>query len=314
VIGGRFRIVCAGEAMIEISPRGGGGWEVGYGGDTINQALHLVRFGHDVAYLTVLGGDPFAGQMRSAWGREGMDTSLVLSDPERTTGLYAISIDAQGERQFSYWRSDSAARRLFANPAITRAIREAERADVLVYSLISLAILPEDGREALLALARAVRARGGKVAFDGNYRPRLWHSADEARLWRDWAAREADFGFPTLEDEEQIAGRAVRPEEIATAWRKAGCGEVVVKLGAQGCLLPDGTTAPPLANLRPVDTSGAGDAFGSAYLSCRLRGGSAGEAAKAGHQLAAWVMMRSGAIPPRDHAAPYSLSSTASPE
>ena len=70
--------------MIEISPRGGGGWEVGYGGDTINQALHLVRFGHDVAYLTVLGVDPFAGQMRSAWGREGMDTSLVLSDPERT--------------------------------------------------------------------------------------------------------------------------------------------------------------------------------------------------------------------------------------
>jgi 2-dehydro-3-deoxygluconokinase len=180
--------------------------------------------------------------------------------------------------------------------------------------LISLAILPEDGREALLGLARAVRARGGKVAFDGNYRARLWQSPDEARLWRDWAAREADFGFPTLEDEEQIAGGRVDPAAIAAAWREAGCGEVVVKLGAQGCVLPGGDIAHPHATLQPVDTSGAGDAFGAAYLSCRLRGGSTEEAAQAGHELAAWVMMRSGAIPPRDHAAPYSLSSTAMPE
>ena len=313
MIGGRFRIVCVGEAMVEISPRGGG-WDVGHGGDTINQALHLVRFGHDVAYLSVLGCDPFAGQMRAAWGREGMDTSLVLTDAERTTGLYAISIDAHGERQFSYWRSDSAARRLFANPAITLAAHEATQADVLIYSLISLAILPEDGREALLALARAVRARGGNVAFDGNYRPRLWQSADEARLWRDWAAREADFGFPTLEDEEQIAGCALQPDEVAAAWRDAGCGEVVVKLGAKGCLLPSGTPCPSHAALLPVDTSGTGDAFGAAYLSSRLRGASVEEAAQAAHELAAWVMMRSGAIPPRDHAAPYSLGSSASPE
>jgi 2-dehydro-3-deoxygluconokinase len=313
MIAGRFRIVCAGEAMVEISPRGGG-WDVGHGGDTINQALHLVRFGHDVAYLTVLGCDPFAGPMRAAWGREGMDTTLVLADPDRATGLYAISIDAHGERRFSYWRADSAARQLFANPGITSALHDAEQAEVLVYSLISLAILPEEGRDALLGLARAIRARGGKVAFDGNYRARLWQSPDEARLWRDWAARVADFGFPTIEDEEQIAGGALQPEEIAASWRDAGCGEVVVKLGAQGCLLPDGTTVPPHANLRPVDTSGAGDAFGSAYLSCRLRGGSAEDAARAGHELAAWVMMRGGAIPPRDHAAPYSLSSTASPE
>ena len=313
MIGGRFRIVCVGEAMVQISPRGGG-WDVGHGGDTINQALHLVRFGHDVAYLSVLGCDPFAGPMRAAWGREGMDTSLVLSDPERTTGLYAISIDAHGERQFSYWRSDSAARRLFAHPESVDAAAKAAQADVLVYSLISLAILPEDGREALLGLARTVRARGGKVAFDGNYRPRLWQSADEARLWRDWAAREADFGFPTLEDEEQIAGGSVEPAAIAAAWREAGCAEVVVKLGAQGCVLPGGDIAPPHVTLQPVDTSGAGDAFGAAYLSCRLRGGSCGEAAQAGHELAAWVMMRSGAIPPRDHAAPYSLSATASPE
>src|SRR5690606_9429932 len=90
MIGGSQRVVCVGEAMIELAPRGGG-WEVGYGGDTLNQAMHLARFGYATAYLSVLGNDPFAPGMVQAWAREGLDTALVLRDTERTTGLYAIS-------------------------------------------------------------------------------------------------------------------------------------------------------------------------------------------------------------------------------
>ena len=167
MIAGGQRIVCVGEAMIELAPRGGAG-DDGSGGDTLNQALHLARFGHDSAYLTVLGSDPFAPNMVQAWAREGLDTSLVLRDPERTTGLYAISIDPLGERTFAYWRSHSAARRLFAHAQIGQAMAQAEEAQVLVYSLISLAILPEYGREALHGLPREVRRSGGRVACDGN--------------------------------------------------------------------------------------------------------------------------------------------------
>ena len=94
------RIVCLGEAMVELAPHQGR-WDVHYGGDTLNTALHLTRLGHELAYLTALGGDPFAGAMRAAWGREGMDVSLVLAVPERVTGLYAISTDEHGERHFS---------------------------------------------------------------------------------------------------------------------------------------------------------------------------------------------------------------------
>lgn len=54
MIAGRRRIVCLGEAMIELAPRGAG-WEVGYGGDTLNQALHLARLSDNVAYFTALG-------------------------------------------------------------------------------------------------------------------------------------------------------------------------------------------------------------------------------------------------------------------
>ena len=303
MIGGRQRIVCVGEAMIELAPRGGA-WDVGYGGDTLNQALHLARFGLDTAYLTVLGSDPFAPSMVQAWAREGLDTSLVLRDPERTTGLYAISIDPQGERKFAYWRSHSAARRLFAHEQLGQVMAQAEEAQVLVYSLISLAILPEYGREALLGLAREVRRRGGRVAFDGNYRTRLWEDPNGAQVWRNRAAVEADFGFPTIDDERELSG-APDAEAVAKVWQDAGCGEVVVKLGGKGCRLPDGTIVPPAVTLTPVDSSGAGDAFSAGYLACRLRGASREEAALRAHELAGWTVMRSGAIPPPDHAAPY---------
>jgi len=300
----KHRIVCLGEAMVELTPRQGR-WDVHYGGDTLNVALHLTRLGFDVAYFTALGGDPFAGAMRGAWGREGMDVSLVLTEPERTTGLYAIDTDEHGERSFSYWRGESAARRLFLASGIDRAMAAAAEADLLFFSLISLAILPDEGRELVLSLARKVRSRGGKVAFDSNYRPRLWKRPETARVWRDRAAAVASFGLPSLEDERRLGEGNETAEMVRDHWLTWGCGEVVVKLGAGGILLPGGTVAEPEAHLHALDTSGAGDAFDSGYLAARLRGRSPEQAAAHGQRLAGWTVMRHGAIPERDHAAPY---------
>lgn len=289
--------------MVELSPRDGG-WHLHYGGDTLNVALHLTRLGHRVAYLTALGNDPFAGRMRSAWAREGMDVSLVLSHPARTTGLYAIETDAAGERHFSYWRSESAARALFECEGIGPAEDAARQADLLFFSLISLAVLPDAGRERLLELAGEVRAAGGKVAFDSNFRPRLWESPEASRAWRGRAIALADFGLPTLEDERAL-GTGETADDIAAQWRRGGAGEVLVKLGQEGCLLPSGEIVPPPDKVMPLDTSGAGDAFDAGYLGARLRGDDPAEAALKAHRLACWTVMRQGAIPPRDHAAPY---------
>lgn len=290
------QIVACGEAMLELS-RDGSGWRLGHGGDVLNMAIHLARAGHDTALLTALGSDPFAGGMTAAWQAEGLDCSLVLSHPARTTGLYAIEVDAMGERSFTYWRDTSAAREMFALPAMAGARARAAGADLLVFSLISLAILPEAGREALLALAGEVRTGGGRVAFDGNYRARLWPSVAEACHWRDRAIALADIGLPTLEDESALG--LPDAEAVARHWQGLGCAETVVKLGAQGCRLPDGGTLAPPERLQPVDTSGAGDAFDAGYLAARLDGATPREAALAGHALAGWTIMRPGACPPR---------------
>ena len=292
------RIVCIGEAMLELS-RAGTAWNIGYGGDTLNTAIHLARLGHDVAYLTAIGGDPLSSDLKSDWATEGLEAALVLTHPTRSTGLYAINTDASGERSFSYWRDTSAAREMFALPDMERALATAEQADLIAYSLITLAILPPEGREHLFALCQRVRARGGKVAFDGNYRPRLWASPQEARATRDAAIACADIGLPTLDDEMSLSGER-DADAVARHWTGLGCGETIVKLGAQGCRLSDGGTLPPPDVLQPVDTSGAGDAFNGGYLAARMNGANIEDAALAGHQLAGWCVMRRGAIPARD--------------
>jgi 2-dehydro-3-deoxygluconokinase len=290
-----MHVVVAGEGMLELS-RDGSGWRLGHGGDTLNAAIHLARAGIATAYLTALGSDPFSAKLKASWQAEGLDCSLVLTHPDRQPGLYAISTDATGERQFTYWRSNSAAREMFALPGMAAALEWAAGAELFAFSLISLAILPLEGRDRLLGLAGTVRANGGRVAFDGNYRPALWSDAGEARHWRDAAIACADIGLPTQEDEAAMGG-PVTAAEVAAHWQALGCGEVVVKLGGSGCRLPDGSIQPPPRTIRPVDTSGAGDAFNAGYITGRLGGLSPARAALAGQRLAGCVIMRRGAIP-----------------
>jgi 2-dehydro-3-deoxygluconokinase len=292
------RIVCCGEGMIELSRRGEA-WTLGYGGDTLNTAIHLARLGHDVGYLTALGTDSFSMQLRSNWAAEGLDTSLVLTHPNRNAGLYAISTDPTGERSFSYWRDGSAAREMFELADSDFRQRAIEDCDLFYYSLISAAILPNNGRIGLLLLANMVQDAGGKVAFDGNFRPSLWESRETAQAVPDGAIRTADIGLPTLDDEQALTGMSGADAVIAH-WQRLGCTETVVKLGADGCRLPDGTMVRPSTALAPVDTSGAGDAFNAGYLDGRLRGLSTRDAAEAGNALAGWTIMRRGAIPPRE--------------
>lgn len=295
------RIVCIGEAMLELSrsPLPPEGWKLGYAGDTLNTAVHLARAGHDVAYMTAVGADTFSQGLVAGMAHEGLDTSLVLTHPTRQAGLYAISLDEAGERSFTYWRDTSAARETFALAEVVAAADRAAESELLGFSLISLAILPEAGREGLLDLARRVRARGGRVAFDGNYRPRLWAGAAQAQAWRDAAISLADFGFPTIEDETALSGEDTA-DAVAAHWQSLGCEETIVKLGADGCRLPQGSLVPPPKRLDPVDTSGAGDAFNAGYLSARLNGAEPEQAALSGHATAGWTIMRPGGIPPRE--------------
>lgn len=296
------RIVLIGEGMIEMAGGLGATGRLGHGGDVLNIAVALARLGLRPAFLTALGRDPWSDGLIGRWQAEGLDTTLVARHPDRVPGLYGITVDAAGERSFTYWRDRSAARDLFALPEADALMARAAEADLVILSGITLSLFDQAGLDRLAAVAAAVRARGGTVAFDGNYRPRGWPDAATARAAYARFAPHVTLALPTAEDEAALHGHPLAPDAIADRWHAAGAAEVVVKLGAAGALVStaQGATLVPTEAVTPVDTSGAGDAFDAGYLAGRLHGFAPPDAARLGHRVAGRTIAHPGAIPPRD--------------
>ncbi|MEE8272285.1 MAG: sugar kinase [Alphaproteobacteria bacterium] len=298
-----MKVAAIGECMVEFSPRPGGGYIQSFGGDTLNFAVYLARLGAAVDYVTALGDDPFSAEMLAAWRAEGVGTDLVDIAPGRMPGLYVIRTDADGERSFHYWRDRAPARELFARAHASGLAERLAGYDWLYLSGITLSIYGRDGRAVLFEVLDAARRHGGRVAFDGNYRPRGWNEdAAAARGAFAEILRRADLALPTFDDEHALFGDR-DAEACASRHRAAGIGEVVVKQGERGCLVGTGDDAvwvPTERVAAPVDTTAAGDSFNAGYLAARLGGADAPAAARQGHRLAATVIRYPGAVIPRD--------------
>jgi len=295
--------VVVGECMLELLCTQGQ-WRLGHAGDTFNTALYLTRLGLPAAYFTALGEDPFSADMRVAWAAEGIDTSLVLTDPSRLPGLYAIRNEADGERHFYYWRERAAVRRLFSLTGIEAALERARGAHRLYLSGITLSLFSPAERAQLIALAAAVRALGGAVIFDPNYRSAGWSGPQEARAAIEALAPLVSLALPTLVDEAALFGDA-DPGRSVARWLGWGASEVVVKLGPAGCWVATGGEQVGVAQA-PVaarDTTGAGDAFNAAYIAARAAGCTPERSAQAANRLAAEVVQHPGAILPRERMA-----------
>jgi len=303
-----MRIVCAGEAMIELAINRADPTRatIGTAGDTLNTAIYLKRAldeAHveaDVAYATCVGTDAFSDRLLALLDKEGIDTSLVGRLPDRLPGLYAISTDERGERSFSYWRENSAARRLFASD--TRpALAELASADVLYLSAITLAILPEAVRDRLFDwIADWRRPPGHRFAFDSNYRPRLWPSREAAVQATRTAWQLCDIALPSLDDEQALFGDADEAA-VMRRLRTDGVGAGALKRGEAGPRCFQGSEAGQAfaAAERVVDSTAAGDSFNGAYLAALVAGEATGAALQAGHRCAARVVGHAGAIVPR---------------
>lgn len=300
-----IRIASVGECMIELRHVGDTALELAFGGDTFNTAAYLARIGGDryaVDYVTALGDDPYSEAMHASFAREGVGTALVARLKGRLPGLYAIRVDGRGERSFFYWRRESAARSMLDGEPGEHLARQLSGYDWIYVSGITLSILAEPARERLLAVLAATRSRGGRVAFDTNYRPRGWPDRAEAQAVMTRAFRHADLALPTFPDEQSLFDDS-DPAATASRIRALGPTEVVVKNGADPVLLVDAAgpralPVPPVA--RVVDTTAAGDAFNAGYLAARLHGAAPDRAVAAGSRLAGAVIGERGAVIARE--------------
>ncbi|MEW7312845.1 sugar kinase [Buttiauxella gaviniae] len=302
------KIAVIGECMIELSQKGA---EVsrGFGGDTLNTSVYIARqvdaSDLEVHYVTALGEDNFSQQMLDAWHQENVHTELTQRLEHRLPGLYYIETDSTGERTFYYWRNEAAARFWLESDQAQAICAELAQFDYLYLSGISLAILNAASREKLMALLTQCRANGCKVIFDNNYRPRLWASREETQQVYQQMLACTDIAFLTLDDEDLLWGE--KPvEEVIHRTQAAGVREVVIKRGADSCLVAiqgESLLEVPAVKLpkeKVIDTTAAGDSFSAGYLAVRLTGGSAEDAAKRGHLTASTVIQYRGAIIPKE--------------
>ncbi|HCR56418.1 MAG TPA: ketodeoxygluconokinase, partial [Raoultella sp.] len=288
------KIAVIGECMIELSEKNAA-VNRGFGGDTLNTSVYIARqtdaSALAVHYVTALGTDAFSQQMLESWQVEEVKTDLIQRMANRLPGLYYIETDDTGERTFYYWRNEAAAKFWLESEQSAAICEELATFDYLYLSGISLAILSPQSREKLLTLLCECRANGGQVIFDNNYRPRLWASKEETQQVYQQMLTCTDIAFLTLDDEDALWGEKPVAEVIART-HAAGVKEVVVKRGADSCLVSivgepqQEIPAVKLPKEKVVDTTAAGDSFSAGYLAVRLTGGDARSAAARGHLTA----------------------------
>ncbi len=298
------RIACIGEVMLELVADGDGRAQLNVAGDTYNTAVYLARLlgeGADsisVSFVTALGLDRFSDRIVSHMTAHGVGTGYIERRADRSPGLYAIDTDHLGERSFTYWRSDSAARTLFSEPA-TVGLNVMEEFDLVYLSGITLAILPSAVRVRLMGCLDRFRADGGLVAYDSNHRPSLWESAVEARETNLAMWSRTDIALPSADDELEIHGEC-EERQILNRLRRLGLRAGALKRGLAGPVAinrqTDGPTFAPVG--RVVDSTAAGDSFNAGFLAETVRGGGQIEAMRTGHALASLVVQAPGAIVP----------------
>ncbi len=297
--GMKHGLLAIGEVMAEIRTKGDKGFALGFAGDSYNTAVYAareIRVPGAVAYLSRVGSEPLSAAFVKQAADEGIDVSHVAVDPDRHIGIYSVSTDANGERSFHYWRSESAARRLFAAEAMSM-----PDADIIYLSGVTLAILTSAARRRLVEALISRRLAGTKIAFDSNFRPKLWENAAAARRTTQAMWDITDIALPSVDDEMALFGDDT---EAAVIDRFAGRGwdGIAIKRGIRGPISPqlDAAAHPKFPTTEKViDTTAAGDSFNGGYIAAFLAGEGEAERLAAGHTLAARVVGAPGAILPR---------------
>lgn len=296
-----IRIGIIGECMIELSHKSNNIY-LGFGGDSLNTAIYLTRLlpvdKFSVHYISALGTDPYSQNMLNQWQQENVQTDLVQQLPDKLPGLYSIVTDEYGERSFYYWRNDSAAKYWLKTEKTTKILNTLLGFDYLYLTGISLAILDQESLQKLFEFLPYFKQNGGKIIFDNNYRPILWQSKILTQQVYRQMLSYTDIAFLTLDDEAKLWEQYGDLENSLLRTQALGVTEIIVKRGAESCIVQTKQRYDILANKieHVVDTTAAGDSFSAGYLSARLQGNNEIQSAHKGHDVAGKVIQHRGAI------------------
>ena len=281
------------------------------GGSSCNIAYGTARLGLKSAMLTRVGDEHMGRFVREELERGGVDTSHVITDPERHTALAILGIKDQDTFPLIFYRKDC------ADMAISKEDFSAEFIASSGALLITGTHFSTSGTyQASKQAIEYARAAGTRVIVDIDYRPVLWGltgigdgetrfiSSDSVSSHLQSVLPDCDLIVGT-EEEVHIAGGFTDTITALKAIRSLTDATLVLKLGPLGCTVLDGDipdsmdhcTLFPGPRVEVLNVLGAGDAFMSGFLRGWLRNESYERCAAYANACGALVVSRHGCSP-----------------
>ncbi len=272
-------VVALGELLIDFAPVSAD--EAGYptlkaqpGGAPGNFLAALQSYGCSTALIGKVGDDAFGHLLVGTLQGLGIGTEGIVTDPAVFTTLAFVTLDATGNRSFSFARKPGADTCLR-----TEEINYTLLDDCKVFHFGTLSLTGEPAREATQAAVAYAKKQGKLISFDPNLRKPLWPDEAAAKAQIEWGLHQADI--VKISDEEIDFLWGLTPEAGAQKLLKEyGVRLVYATLGPKGSHFANQNgcgEVPSPTGLHVIDTTGAGDIFGGSAMSQFLRLGKAPE-------------------------------------
>jgi fructokinase len=261
--------ICLGELLIDFVPTVTGtslidapAFRKAPGGAPANVAVGLARLGVPSAFMGKVGDDPFGHFLANTLAEAGVDTAPLRFSSEARTALAFVSLRADGEREFMFYRHPSADM-LFTPEEVDEAALRSAR--LLHFGTISL--ISEPSRGATLHAIEVGRGAGCLISCDPNLRLALWPDRAAAREGLLLGISKAEIVKISDEELRFLTGSDDPAAAREQLWHDR-LGLMVVTLGSAGCVYftPafDGVVVG--FSVAAIDATGAGDGFVAGLL------------------------------------------------
>lgn len=262
-----MRIMTIGEILIDMTQTGTDAngnaiFAAIPGGAPANLAVAARKLGVETAFVGCVGNDPFGAILKNTLLRYGVDADGLQVTDRADTTLAVVTVDAHGERSFTFCRKPGADTQIDR----ARALEAVSHAEILHFGSVSLAAAA--CRDTIVSAVRRAKENGALITYDPNYRASLWNSEAEAIEIMRSVLPLCDVVKLSEEETRLLTGRE-RAEEAAQALLDRGVKLALVTLGANGAYWrygPDSGTVPGF-RVKVADTNGAGDTFFGAFVS-----------------------------------------------
>jgi len=261
-------ILTIGEVLIDLTQtvkdeRGIPQFAANPGGAPANLAVAASKLGAKTAFIGKVGADAFGRYLTDVLNENGVDASRVAVDADHPTTMAVVSVDAAGERDFSFYRSANADVMLCKEDISDEALKAAK---IVHFGSVSLTADPS--RTATLDAAARAKKLGATITYDPNYRANLWKDKEDAIAQMKAPLPLVDI--LKVSDEELPLLTGTTDCESGTAQlAQNGIKLIFVTLGPDGVFYRFGEKTGHVAGVpcKVGDTNGAGDTFFGAALS-----------------------------------------------